>query len=512
MRAQVESGVHAYPIFIGYLPAKVILRIADAPSFSDDTDHSNIARNVLNPPIKDWQRPLDVERIGSISRFFNDTGEMMPNPVLLSENAFSGIRLEARHQKLAGGVETDIWIVSIPEPSGRKQKPLWILDGQHRIHGLAKSKQSNNKVPLVLLLNSGVPTYKPQTFAKLFAQVTTSATKLHALHDEWLTYAFQLSAYAPGDPSSKDHTFAMETVARLCEKQSLRNSIANPFFDSITFNPYRQPVPHPTGGGFEYTCQDLKDIVLQYYYAEVGPARPALTPGDLAVELGLAYVALQKVVKNEAKETVFFGDTPGRYGSKPIQDAFIIGVLTHIRHHGAPDDWVKVLKRLGFGDTDWRFHQWVETTGGAAGNVARKVARSVFQQMFRDDRSPDGVDDLADYLRGDAASVKMVASRLTPSGQPSRRDRVSLVIQSGRTITPKISGRNFLKLEATTPNVGQITVADASSPLAKKITAAVLRRGLKLEAPVPSPLQLLIRMEFFGGLNQETKVTIRWAD
>ena len=119
----------------------------------------------------------------------------MPNPVLLAKNAFvHGITIG---QKTIDGMpyNTGTFIIEVPDTDGDpSQRPLWILDGQHRIAGLSKSQQKNDPVPLVLLLDDGSGSYTSPLLASLFAQVTTAATKLDDLHNEWLTYAFELGA------------------------------------------------------------------------------------------------------------------------------------------------------------------------------------------------------------------------------------------------------------------------------------------------------------------------------
>src|SRR4051794_28802076 len=90
IRQTIQSGGTQFPIFIGFLPAKEILAIAEAPAFVTKTPHHEIADNVLSPPIRNWQRPLGKDRVKRIAAVFNDTGQLMPNPVLLSENAVAG--------------------------------------------------------------------------------------------------------------------------------------------------------------------------------------------------------------------------------------------------------------------------------------------------------------------------------------------------------------------------------------------------------------------------------------
>ena len=129
LEQKIYSGSASYPIYIGFLSAGEILQIAEAPSFSKSTSNQQIANNILTPPIKDWQRPLNDERVINISALFNNTGEFMPNPVLLCENVVSAsVQISLNRQTAAGNIPTNIWEVDIPASTQNQDKPLWILD------------------------------------------------------------------------------------------------------------------------------------------------------------------------------------------------------------------------------------------------------------------------------------------------------------------------------------------------------------------------------------------------
>ena len=124
----ISSGGHTYPIFIGFLPASQIIEVAAAPAFTQSTFHHDIATNVMAPPIRQLQRPLNTDRTSAISQLFNSTGEFMPNPVLLSENIFAPNVITVTPHSNAG-VLTGAYEVSIQKPAPGAGKPLWILHG-----------------------------------------------------------------------------------------------------------------------------------------------------------------------------------------------------------------------------------------------------------------------------------------------------------------------------------------------------------------------------------------------
>ena len=150
------------------------------------------------------------------------------------------------------------------------QKALWILDGQHRISGLSQSSQRDNPVPVVLLLDGGAGTYTSPLLASLFAQVTTSATKLDDLHNEWLTFALSLDGYSPTKPKAVSVTKkSFEAVAALCRTPSFQGQ-GNPFLNQVQFNEHLAVTP--THGGFVYKCTALKDLLDRYYFNQPAAA------------------------------------------------------------------------------------------------------------------------------------------------------------------------------------------------------------------------------------------------
>ena len=57
LRSHVVSGGHTYPIYVGFMKAADIAKVAVAPAFSRTTPNQQIADNITSQPVKDWQRP-----------------------------------------------------------------------------------------------------------------------------------------------------------------------------------------------------------------------------------------------------------------------------------------------------------------------------------------------------------------------------------------------------------------------------------------------------------------------
>ena len=195
-----------------------LIEYADVPSFPRNMDHNKIALGLKNPPVDHWQRPLDTDRISKL-RIKIDSAiqrnaskdSLMANPVLIGRSNKLGV----------DGVDIEIKPVTVNEPGRPDQqvpnlyslklsyvgdkKPLWILDGQHRIHGLGNSPfindQHGNQIPNgSIVADETIPVvfvvdeerYNAKFLAKIFTEVTTEAVKMDELHGDWMQYSFEM--------------------------------------------------------------------------------------------------------------------------------------------------------------------------------------------------------------------------------------------------------------------------------------------------------------------------------
>jgi hypothetical protein len=501
LRSQVTSGAQGYPILIGFLPAETILSIAEAPSYTPHTTHQAIATNILTPPIREWQRPLDPERVAGISAFFNNSGRLMPNPVLLSENATSPGGITVRQQLATGGTPTDVWEVDIPEPPTDQPKPLWILDGQHRISGLATSAQKDNSVPLVLLVNDGMASYDGPTLAALFAQVTTSARQLDVLHNEWLTFAFELGDYDPARSGASHEHAAMLVVAELCRDPSLLHPAPNPFCDNIQFNASRSVAP--VGGGFTYTCKELQEMLLRGYYGQpVSGGSAHLQPRDVARQLAEVYTALKASVSAPHAGSVFFGDAA--HAQKPMQTAFLLAALGRMRLAGVPSlGWALLFDQLAFSTSSWDFTSWVLSLHGREATSSAKIAESVLTRAFVDEVLPPGMTGMPDVLRGNGAELVITASPL--------KTQTSFALNRGQTTAQNVGSRRHLKMVEVSDNIGTVGVFDRQSPPGNPLRYR-LDQGITLNTSTHSnPVLLDFHMQHYGGNESTAQLDISWS-
>lgn len=502
----IKSGTRSYPIYIGFLQAEDLLKVAKVPNFKDNTDNCDIASNILNPPVKQWQRPLDPDVKASITATFDGTGEFMPNPVLVSVRATgTPPEINITNVMASGSIPTKVKEITVQIPSSSSEDmPLWIIDGQHRINGLgdASCKQKTNPIPVVLLLNSSGTQYNGKNLAKIFAQVTTEATPLKELHKEWLTFAFNLGEYDRG-AASLSLKSAMQSVAHLCKEPDNRISgNSNCLHDDIKFND--SLLPSPKHLGMQYHCNDIARIISKHYYDETPSTGTPLSPHELADQISLSFEVLKKNVSAPQDKTVFFGK--GNINHKIICDAFLIGVLTYLlkqKRNPTEADWDSLLKLLAFPITDWNFYQHVNHTQKWVPK-SQKLAFSVFKEIFGNASLPSGVSNIWDYLSGDQLEISLVYKHLNTSNNPIKKNSLLATYGRGQRKTVPMAKRKYFKVYDRSVNAQNIEIFDNNSnpgsPTKFKWTGEKLIKP-RVDSSLTSqnPLVLQIKITLYGG-------------
>lgn len=506
----VTSGSQSFPIYIGFLKAEDLLRVAEVPNFKKNTPNSDISSNVLNPPVKEWQRPLIEDKKDRIIQTFDGTGEFMPNPVLVAERCIGAAPVITINElKAAGGISTPVKVIDIQEPALGQLPPLWIIDGQHRVSGLGDTSciQKDNYIPVVLLLNNGGNFYNGRNLAKIFAQVTTEATPLAPLHKEWLTFAFQLAGYSAGSPANK----AMEAVANLCKTpHNTLNNKANGFHDDIRFNDELTAAPKFLG--HQYDCKDLSATIATYYYSETA-SFGHLPPSDLACQVSMAFESLKRCVRAPHKSSVFFGDN--KHCHKIMIDAFLVGALTYLRTlNGKPleADWDQLLKTLNFHLTDWNFQQHVNTSSRWV-DKSKVLAFDVFAWIFSNASLPLKVTDIWDFLSGDQLFINMEYKHINSSGNAIKNNSYKEQYWRGDKKTVPMDKRKYFKVLDRSINAKHIELFDEKSSPADPVTFKASGEYLRLPKVDPAklsqdPLVLKIKCTLYGGNEEQIEIKL----
>lgn len=534
LRAVHHANGGTYPLFIGFMTAKDLSELAVAPHFNVSTPHEVIAGNILATPVREWQRPVNPERVREIARIFSHQQEIMPNAVLLAAPDPSRIDLTC-----TGG---SLWTLDVKPQA--EEPPLWILDGQHRIAGLSQVAPTG-EIPFVLLAGQGASsTYQESTFAKIFAQVTTTAEGLHPLHDEWLRFAFNLGKYDEGSLTSgirnERHVQSMRAVVELCHQRYLDDGAtrANPFFDRIAFNPKStartssSPIVGPTSGGFTIDAVAFEGLIHRSYFGSRSNPGGELSPLTIARNLGLAYEALVECHKTSQRlESVFLNQagSAGSKGHKALQEGFLHGVLRHLAVRGEPADWPTVLRQRAFDTSDWRYTSWATgSRSGSEGTLNKKLARSVFEHLLVGDvkslfspaaTAPASVN-LADYFKGDVGwGIEVQARRRNAAGRMAQYSHTldrSTTLQAGTSKSYlRIGTHRTLSVGATTSNILAVEIADVARPFERNWTYKALRAGLDLKEGLHlhvEPEEIRFDLTFYGGVRKDVVLAIQWRD
>lgn len=493
LRAHVQSGERTFPIYIGFARAVDIAAVSVAPAFDASTTNQQIAENISVTPVRDWQRPLAEHRVEAIADAFSNNGALMPNPVLLANNAFVSGAVKVENKQV-GSFPTSTYTVTIDEtPVAADKRPLWILDGQHRIGGLSRSAQKENLVPLVLLLSDPAGQYSPPDLAKIFAQVTTAAEKLDELHNEWLTFAFDLGRYASAGPDPHSAKQAFRAVVELCKTPSW-GSDPNPFFNRVQFN---SAIPvHAEFGGFAYKCRDLAHLFLKHYYSR--PANSGhMEPSEVAREIARAYSGLHSAITNHDSSVFFAQETSKQQFI--MQEAYVIGILSRALAEGSTPDYRALLHNLNFHNTNWDF-SWIRSLSARANAISRRIAIDVLDRALTTGQLPSGSLNLADHLRGNGAKVQLAFSKISPAGNPIAAGRIEHEVLRGSTTSISVGTNPYVKLLSTSSNVGEVVIHDAHAPLKKYGFGG---RGMSLADPLPKPLNILVQMYHYGDLSNQ---------
>lgn len=475
LRQVIQSPLGSRAMYIGFETAHNLRKVAAAPSFRDTTTHEEIARNIQGSPVKAWQRPLNAERETGIANLFNNTGEFMPNPVLLCANPFSSSTLSVEQEDLGNGVQLETFVVDVPESGGQK-RPLWILDGQHRIAGLSQSKQKNDPVPLVILLDHGGSQYTPDVFAKIFAQVTTSAVQLDKLHHAWLSYAFGLNEFAPHAKASSARRDSFETSAILC-----RLTAPGRFWDNVVFN--SNPHIGVRSHLFRYDCIDLSELIQRNIFGKAS-VPTALTPKVAAEQIATAVDALFTVMPSSGRKVnTLIGNID--HAQRYMQLGYLLGAMAVLQVQGPQTDWKQLLRDCGFHRSKWDLTPGSLDFSGTAGTTSKRVATKVFRSAMLARGMPAGTS-VPSLMLGDGAEQTLLVD-----GSP-------YVVKQGTNSRVDVGSSAHVRLGRSSDNVGKVAVTRKASQVSD-VTARI-RKGADFSVSKGTEVTLQVEMRHYGDL------------
>jgi hypothetical protein len=485
---------NSYPMYSGYLSASMLRKIASVPSFARDKRHHNIAEDLSRPPIDEWQRPLDNKKMLAIKNTYSrrDHNNLMANPVLLgmaSTNISDMAYITIRQKQITmpnGEYITIENLFSINITYSETKKPLWILDGQHRIEGIAESIQRDQPMPFVLLYGEDV--YEPKDLAEIFTQVTAGATPMEDLHSDWMKYAFNLEKY-----ETHIHKKALQSVIYLCKESSF-DGVINPFLDKIQFNPYSSK---PSYYAFDLDMKEWEQIIAEEYFM-TGTFSPKQLAGQI-VKAVKAFEDLDTYKLNGSK--IFTSTSPFR----SLAEGFLYGLLRYLSLNNVEKSFVEwknfFLDPLrAFNRCNWTM-SFVRSTGALSSSYtspSKKIARDCFDAVFNSPNELNGAI-LTDFLQGVQAYIKVTAYKKTPSGKKSQRDKYEVIIPPGSALVPfnlSYNGihREIIDIETVSVNTYIFDVMDPNHLVHKRLST----KNLDISS-FPNEYQINIHTMHYSG-------------
>jgi hypothetical protein len=361
----------------------------------------------------------------------------------------------------------------------KDSRPLWVLDGQHRIEGLAISQQAEEQVPFVLLYD-GVDGYPPNFLAKIFTQVTTNATPLQPVHGEWMQYSFEL-----GDYTQHSNHNALEAVIYLCNEPTF-DGVSNPFQNSIGFNPYLAASGY---GAFNFSIQEWKSTIASTFFT--GDGSP-LSPKQLAGEIAKSVRTLRALDSHaeHGDSHLFASSTNASNNHKILAEAFLRAVLTNLRNNPltrSQTEWEDFLRERNIHRCDWSL-PFVRSSGAMSstgGVISKKIADECFDLAINNNNKLNGTI-LTDYLNGVGALIKVVAFMPTTNRRPARENTYELEIPPGGMRPFAVNAneppnrREILRVVSGSANLRILKVTDPSVNPPRLLRDATTQHGFDL--------------------------------
>ena len=191
-RLSVEPGAMVY---VGNASASSLHLACDVPAIPSDLSASDTVNRILDPTLErnQWQRALVTNRVKHIQSFLRTGNSFFVNPVIIHlddtvDKSHAKVVLDENNQTIlqidfSNFCDGDGWLFG-------EDRPLKLIDGQHRVRGAARSSMGRVlQIPFILIPS----TYGPDNAARLFTEINTTSKELDKDHQLFLAYRFKIS-------------------------------------------------------------------------------------------------------------------------------------------------------------------------------------------------------------------------------------------------------------------------------------------------------------------------------
>ena len=311
----VQKGIS---FLIGKAKVCEIDAVSSVPALPEAISSTETASRVLDrqKAQNEWQRRVNPKRIMQIADFIDLPGNIVANSALL----FSPPGVEAintsndnivtidfsKFLKGASGQYMDHWLDDESNELTADQRPMWLIDGQHRTRGLAQSEiGSQMEIPIILFTDE----FSLNQSAKVFAEINTLQKPLAPLHTLFMQHRFNIPQdggkrdFKPWDVNDSDtwdsrqNNLAYECAGWLASNEG------GPLYNRIKFLEANQPRftiikanswldysrywfssngPYPPGGLM--SRENIFQEVENYFTAFVNTCNHSQWPGEEEVD------------------------------------------------------------------------------------------------------------------------------------------------------------------------------------------------------------------------------------
>lgn len=483
MKGVTNIKGRSYTMYSGYMTPNNLIKYCNVPSFARTETHVSIANGLRQAPISNWQRPVKVQRLKDLAEEIdgalpnsNSNDSLMANPVLIGrsdELNGTSVNIEVKQKSLnVNGIHHPIpELFEVSLSAAGQQKPLWILDGQHRIHGLGDSPfvlddQGNQipngsivadeVIPVVFIIDDS---YKPKFLAKIFTQVTTEAKTMEPLHGDWMQFAFQLGDYA----NNEEGRLAFYASIELASIQDIDNT-PNPFYDKVKFNPHKELV-NPVSPFKSISSLWLRKLLQRTFYEDyTGPGKNWPNAEELANCIVRFYRAAMECDSNSGSDSRLFGPNKGLETlTVPLFEHFFRFISTPYGRtliRQTKQDWVNFLKHSDrlFHASDWSLPN--VTKGSVQKNEARGASKRAvdltFKNLFFQPTEFNGIDP-ALWMQG-PGEIAIESCQLGPQFKINKSVREVKFAGGGNdTINLRSLGHKMIRFKSLEASQASIT-------------------------------------------------------
>ncbi len=193
--------------YISSAPVNQIAQSSYVPSLPPIMNVKDTAKRVLDQNYipNEWQRRVESRRVFKIKNFIEDSNNVVANTPMLYINDKSAIQIKNNKliidynkflQKESDGPRKGKYIDRRKRPERDEAgnqifddfRPLWLIDGQHRIKGINISDFQETEIPIIIFPNE----FGKKQTGKVFAEINTLQKPLNSLHQLFMQHRFKI--------------------------------------------------------------------------------------------------------------------------------------------------------------------------------------------------------------------------------------------------------------------------------------------------------------------------------